>query len=145
MCLNKEYDDHDEYVFSVRKTTGYDYNERYVVLIPPYRSMQFKVAIKVPNIAEKKQMDGQVQVSVQGLASQITTPIKAQIEVPSVICTKELFALEEEIQIIKLAIKKGKKYDAKIPFKNMYHKSLTLETEWIDDGQKSPYDLLLHP
>lgn len=33
-CSNKEFEDHDEYVYSVRKTINYDYNEKYSVLVP---------------------------------------------------------------------------------------------------------------
>lgn len=40
-CLNKEFDILDEYVYSIRKTTSYDYNERYFVLIPPFSTMTF--------------------------------------------------------------------------------------------------------
>lgn len=50
LCHNEEFEDDDEYVYSVRKITNYDYNERFIVLIPPYKSMNFKIALKVPNI-----------------------------------------------------------------------------------------------
>jgi hypothetical protein len=53
ICNNPEFEDHDEYVFSVRKTTNYDYNDKHVVLIPPYKNVQFKVALKVPNTCLK--------------------------------------------------------------------------------------------
>jgi hypothetical protein len=29
LCDNKELDDHDEYVFSARKLSGYDYNDKF--------------------------------------------------------------------------------------------------------------------
>lgn len=51
-CHNQEFDDHDEYVFSVRKTCNYDYNEKFVVIIPPLKSHLFKIAMKVPNIKD---------------------------------------------------------------------------------------------
>ncbi len=57
-CLNPEYDDHDEYVYSVRKTSAYDYNEKYIVLIPPLKSISFKIALKVPNTFEKSSLNG---------------------------------------------------------------------------------------
>ena len=49
-CLNPELEDHDEYIYSIRKTTTYDYNEKYFVLIPPKSSMNSKIALKVPNL-----------------------------------------------------------------------------------------------
>lgn len=49
--MNKELDDHDEYVYSVRKTTGYDYNERYLIKINPFEEAVFKIALKVPNLS----------------------------------------------------------------------------------------------
>lgn len=49
-CTNKEFEEHDEYVYSIRKTVNYDYNEKYAVLLPPGKTIFFKVALKVPNV-----------------------------------------------------------------------------------------------
>ena len=52
---------------------------------------------------------------------------------------------DKEINIVHLAIKKGKKQDAKIPFKNTYNGPLTIETDWIDNGEDQPYTAFSHP
>jgi len=31
LCLNPEFDSHGEYVYSIRKTTNYDYNEKLTI------------------------------------------------------------------------------------------------------------------
>ena len=66
ICNNPEFEDHDEYVFSVRKTINYDYNVKHIVLIPPYKNIPFKVALKVPNTGAKI-IRGAIFVSIQGL------------------------------------------------------------------------------
>ncbi len=58
VCSNREFDEHDEYVYSVRKTTNYDYNEKYTVLVPPFRSICFKIALKVPNVEKEYDLAG---------------------------------------------------------------------------------------
>ena len=32
LCTNKIFEEHDEYVYSVRKASNYDYNEKYIIL-----------------------------------------------------------------------------------------------------------------
>ena len=46
-CNNKEYDDLDEYVYSVRKTSGFEYNEKIIVALSNRNPLILKVAIKV--------------------------------------------------------------------------------------------------
>lgn len=60
--MNQEFDAYDEYVYSVRKSTGFDYNEKYVVLLPPKKNMLFKVALKVPNIKTNGLITGSTTV-----------------------------------------------------------------------------------
>lgn len=48
-CNNKEYDDLDEYVYSVRKTSGFEYNEKIIVALSNRNPLILKVAIKVVN------------------------------------------------------------------------------------------------
>ena len=52
---------------------------------------------------------------------------------------------DKGINIVHLAIKKGKKQDAKIPFKNTYNGPLTIETDWIDNGEDQHYTAVSHP
>ena len=52
---------------------------------------------------------------------------------------------DEGINIVHLAIKIGKKQDAKIPFKNTYNGPLTIETDWIDNGEDQSYTAVSHP
>ena len=40
---------------------------------------------------------------------------------------------EDMGEIIRLAIKKGKRGESKIPFKNVMNVPLTLDIEWLDD------------
>lgn len=34
MCNNSEYDELDEYVYSARKLSGYDYNDKFMLACP---------------------------------------------------------------------------------------------------------------
>jgi hypothetical protein len=54
--------------------------------------------------------------------------------------------------LIKLAIKKGKKADSKIPFKSMHINPAIFEAEWLDfeennstSNNTNPYEILIHP
>lgn len=50
LCLNPEFESHGEYVYSIRKATNYDYNEKLVLSIPSFSSVKVHVALKVPAV-----------------------------------------------------------------------------------------------
>ena len=39
MCLNQEFETLDEYVYSIRKYNNYDYNEKFIFLLAPYKNI----------------------------------------------------------------------------------------------------------
>lgn len=65
ICINEEFLEHDEYVYSIRKTNIYDYNEKYFVLLPVNSNINFKVALKVPDYFKKIVLKGHVEISIQ--------------------------------------------------------------------------------
>ena len=65
LCTNQEFLDHDEYVYSIRKASIYDYNEKYFVLLPANSFIHFKVALKVPDYYKKIALKGYVEITVQ--------------------------------------------------------------------------------
>lgn len=58
VCANTEFDDLDEYVYSARKLSGYDYNDRFMLACPAHKQFSMKVALKVPNVREQKSIVG---------------------------------------------------------------------------------------
>ncbi|KAL4471666.1 hypothetical protein ABPG74_008559 [Tetrahymena malaccensis] len=157
LCLNPEFDSHGEYVYSIRKTINYDYNEKLMFSIPGYQSIKVHIALKVPNINEEKIIKGSFAVTVNGYDSYISIPITSTVEIPKIICTRQLFHASRSSKVIKLAIRRGKKSDCKIPFKNTYSYTLQLEPFWLSDqtnqqhvtnlkdGSLCPFQLNLSP
>ena len=104
ICLNQEYEELDEYVFSVRKTNVYDYNDKLVVALQGKQPLGMKVALKVPNSREPAFVKGTIVIQVHGLdfgkvQGNITLPLIACIEVPLVVCPK---MLQSSMYIFKL-------------------------------------------
>ena len=146
VCHNSELDDHDEYIYSIRKLNIYDYNEKIVSVVPPHNIAKYKIALKVPNLKGVCTLKGSVIISIQGIESTITLPISSYVEIPDIFCPKEIFDKENSCSVIKFALKKGKKQDCKIPFKNSSSLNLTMEFEFIEpEGKKMGYDLLNYP
>ncbi|KAL4511898.1 hypothetical protein ABPG72_012743 [Tetrahymena utriculariae] len=157
LCLNPEFDSHGEYVYSIRKTINYDYNEKLMFSIPGYQSIKVHIALKVPNINEEKLIKGSFAVTVNGYDSYISIPITSTVEIPKIVCTRQLFHASHSSKVIKLAIRRGKKSDCKIPFKNTYSYTLQLEPFWLSDqtnqqhvtnlkdGSLCPFQLNLSP
>lgn len=146
ICHNSELDDHDEYIYSIRKLNVYDYNEKITGIIPPNNTLKYKIALKVPNLKNMCNLKGSVIISVQGIESTINIPITSFVEIPEIFCPKEIFDRENICSVIKFALKKGKKQDCKIPFKNNSEMNLTLEFEFLEpENKKNGYDLINYP
>lgn len=146
LCHNSELDDHDEYVYSVRKLNIYDYNEKIISVLPAHNTLKYKVALKVPNLKAASELQGSVVITVQGVESNITLPITSTVEIPDIFCPKEIYDKDNACSIIKFALKKGKKQDCKIPFKNNSRYNVTMEFEFIEpQGKKNGYDILTYP
>lgn len=150
LCHNPELDDHDEYVYSIRKMTIYEYNDKLLVTLPPNSTQRFKIALKVPNLKQRTFLKGSVNIYIQGVDSNISLPISSIVELPEIICPKELYDESNDVKVIKFALKKGRKQDCKIPFKNNYLSNLELEFEVIEP--KTPeykknkiFDILIYP
>ena len=92
LCTNDEFLEHDEYVYSVRKSNNYDYNEKYFVLLPPFSSIHLKVALKVPNYYKKVNLSGYVEASIKNIKGSIKIPIKSFNYIPKIVCSKQLFS-----------------------------------------------------
>lgn len=79
------------------------------------------VALKVPNINQEKILKGSFALTVNGYDTYISIPISCSVEIPKIICTRQLLHASHASQVIKLAIRRGKKNDCKIPFKSGYN------------------------
>ena len=146
VCHNSELDEHDEYIYSIRKLNIYDYNEKIVSVIPPHNTVKYKIALKVPNLKSICALKGSVIITVQGVESNLTLPVTSFVEIPEIFCPKEIYDNANSCSVIKFALKKGKKQDCKIPFKNNSSLNLCLEFEFIEpDRKKTGYDLLTYP
>lgn len=82
-CLSKEFDDLDEYVYSMRRPTTQDvfnYNDTFLILLAQKAISYYKLAIKVPNILEEKAILGNIEISCTECQNgTITIPIKSTI------------------------------------------------------------------
>jgi hypothetical protein len=82
-CLSKEFDDLDEYVYSMRRPTTQDvfnYNDTFLILLAQKAISYYKLAIKVPNIMEEKEILGNIEISCTECQNgTITIPIKSTI------------------------------------------------------------------
>lgn len=150
LCENDEFADHDEYVYSVRKANNYDYNEKYFILLTPNSSIHLKVALKVPNFYKRIELRGNLAISVKNVEGIVDVPITSFNHVPKITCEKELFSHSYGFNVIRLAHKKGKKQEFKIPFKNTSPRPLTVELEFHKDPdtKKSflqPLEFTCHP
>lgn len=59
---NQEFSELEEYVFSMRRTGGYDYNDKYLIIQSPWVKSTYKVAVKIPNISQERRITGTLEI-----------------------------------------------------------------------------------
>jgi hypothetical protein len=69
----------DEYVFSMRKTGGYDYNDKYLIMQSPGVKSTYKVALKVPDSNKERPLRGKLLFFSDDLKGKLIVPIQAKV------------------------------------------------------------------
>jgi hypothetical protein len=142
-CNNQEFNDLDEYVFSVRSNERFEYFEEVRFKIRKRERAQIKVAVKIPPVRENYVIEGFLEVQLESLTP-VSLPIYAKCEVPQILCIKDLFKSDEDTPVIKIPAKKNQIRMPPIPFKNLSNFNFTLEVEAISNESFSgrPYDII---
>lgn len=119
-CLTEGFDDLEEYVFTLRSSDSNNYHHRHRTLFVPYSRAYFKVALKVPNVKEQKEIKGKIilQIGNKGEipSAQLEIPLIVKAELPSLYCPKTLEL--SPFPCLRLTAKKGRKTEYKIPLRN---------------------------
>lgn len=129
-CLNKEFEDLDEYVYSMRRPNNndtYNYNDTFLILLTAKSVSYYKVAIKVPNVKEEKDILGSIDLTSNDCQGTITIPIRAKIVIPAIKCEKMITLKSLGLPVVKLYMKTPKRQDFRINLKNMCKLNLVAE------------------
>jgi hypothetical protein len=94
-CLNEDFDAHDEYVYSIRKVTVQEYNDKLVLGIQGKRPVHLRIALKVPNMRWSGLIRGSLLTQVHSLDDGkiygfMDVLLLAQVDNPEIICPKVL-------------------------------------------------------
>jgi hypothetical protein len=146
-CLNEELQDTDEYVYSIRRSHAYDYNDKHYLIMAPFSSASFRLALKVPSVKVNGDIRGHARVTVQGVNGKHVIEMASGVSIPKVFCPRELYYKPLKTNIIKVAIKQGKKLESKIPLKNMSDVQITLDLEFHKSKiiGNSKFDCFIYP
>lgn len=128
-CEDSEFKELDEYVYSIRRSNCYEYNDKHFLIMTPYSSASFKVGLKVPTVNRECENRGHMDISIQGLKTIQRIDLESRIVVPKVICPKTLYHKEARCEVISLAVQKGKRHDFKLPLRNQ--SSVPVEVEFF--------------
>jgi hypothetical protein len=121
-CLTKEFDELDEYVYSMRRPTQNDvfnYNDTFLILLAHKAISYYKLAVKVPNWREEKEICGNIEImSEHTKGGPIIIPVKSKITIPTLKCEKMIKLRNFDSPIVKLFLKNIKRQDFRIALKN---------------------------
>ena len=119
-----------------------------ICIMSPFSSASFKLALKAPSVKLDGVITGECKIGVQGVKGTSIIPMESVMLVPKIVCPKELYHTEYKCNIIKLAIKQGKKQETKFPLKNLGDMPVTLDLSFYQpkNVEEDPQSqCLLHP
>ena len=121
-CLSEEFEDLDEYVYSMRRPTPnevFNYNDTFLIILAQKAISYYKLAIKVPNVKEEVKILGNIEiVSDETKESRIEVPISASVVLPKIKCEKMMRIKSLNMSVIKLFMKNPVRQDFRISLKN---------------------------
>lgn len=89
-CLNKEFDELDEYIFSVRSRERFEYFEEMRFKIKPQQCANLIIAVKMPPITQNIAIKGELILQFADYKP-LKLPITANCTVPEINCAKKLY------------------------------------------------------
>jgi len=117
-CENPDFQDADEYVYSIRRSHLFEFNDKHYLVMAPYSSASFRVTLKAPMVKKSCSNRGFVDISIQGLKSSHKIVLDSNIKAPKVTCPKALYHKKSRCKMVRIAVKQGKKQECKIPLRN---------------------------
>jgi len=135
-CENPDFQDTEEYVFSIRRSHLYDFNDKHYLIMTPYSSASFKVTLKGPCAKKACDNNGNIDIFIQGLENSFRIPLESKIVIPKVYCPKALFHKQTGCDIINLIAKEGRKNEFKLPIRNVSDMPVSLEFSFYNPNQE---------
>ena len=133
LCEKVEFNELDEYVYSIRKSNQLEYNDIFVTVIPPKGKLSLKMALKAPNLKIKSVIEGKISIYLKNVNDTHSVKIQSNFIIPELICLKELFSQEFNCNFIKLAAKKGKNKEIfKVFFKTPQINIINIDFDLIE-------------
>lgn len=121
-CLSEEFEDLDEYVYSMRRPTPnevFNYNDTFLIILAQKAISYYKLAIKVPNVQDDTKVLGNIEItSEETKDSIIEVPIVANVVMPKLKCEKMMRIKSLDMSVVKLFMKNPIRQDFRIAFKN---------------------------
>lgn len=148
-CLTKEFDELDEYVYSMRRPTNsenFNYNDVFLILLAPKTLANFKLAIKVPSIRAESEILGNVEISSSDAKLEsIIIPIKSKIILPSIKLEKMIYFKSLGRYVLKLYMKNMKKQDFRISMKSSTKIAVPVEYQIMKHDKFRYLDVNFYP
>jgi len=135
----------DEYVFSVAEINKFNYHEKLLLVLQANSSVRFSLGLKVPNIKDERLIEGTYSIEIIGLNKMMTHILEATTRIPQFSCIKEIYDSQNKLFILKFALKKGKKQDFKVLFKNESEFCLDGCFEILENQRNLENELMMYP
>lgn len=112
-CLSKEFDELEEYVYSMRRPSQneqFNYNDVFLIILSNKAISYYKLAIKVPNCKAEREILGNITISCEHTkGGDVVIPIRAKLVLPELVCEKMIKLKRISMPVIKLFMKNLKK------------------------------------
>lgn len=122
-----EFRDTKQYVYSIRRSHLFDFNDQHCLIMTPRSSASFSVTLKAPEIKKACKVLGEIDISIQNFSGQFNVKLESALVIPKIICPKSLFHSPSGCSIINFVVKKGGKMEFKLPLLFQGNLPMTVE------------------
>lgn len=148
-CLSQEFDDLDEYVYSMRRPSPsevYNYNDTFLILLAPKTLSNYKLAIKVPAVRTAQEIIGSIELSCnECIPEPIIIPIRTRVIMPALRCEKMIYLNSLRMSVLKLFMKNSKRQEFRISLKNLASQPMTVEFQMLKHERHANLDFSFYP
>jgi len=139
-CENSEFKNTKQYVYSIRRSHLFDFNDKHFLMMTPRSSASFHVTLKAPEVSKACRIRGKMDISIQNIPGRLGVKLESDLVVPKLICPKSLYHTALKCNIVNFAVNKEGKSEFKLPLIFQGNQPVSVEFSFLQNPNESVQD-----
>jgi len=114
-CENPDFRNTKQYVYSIRRSHLFEFNDKHCLMMKPRSSASFNVTLKAPEVSKPCKIGGRIDISIQSIPGKLGVRLESALVLPKLVCPKSLYHTALKCNIVNFAVNKEGKSEFKLP------------------------------